>query len=741
MKIVNLSELSFAYLQGKVRPPRDTLTLIVKGTYELSPGGVATLLEEQPFSTGSAPYPDDEEGTGPPRYESDFAYFKPAADVIVVGSCHAPGGRPVERCPVTVEVGRLTRKLAVFGDRTWVPGVLRYSVDGPEPFREMPLRWENSFGGAKCEQNPMGKGHRKSARKAKDAPWELPNIEDPRHLIRAPADQPPPVGLAPISPDWTERRDKLGTYDDEWLEKHWPWFPDDFDWSYYNAAPRAQQVKDYLEGDEGLYFENMHAEHPEYECSLPATRARCFIDEEDPDTAGGRRFREVPLNLDTLWVDMDAEQLVLVWRGVARVRSDDLEEIRHLLIGAEDLDQDPAEVDAWQDRLDAHLAAEAAEYEAEPPTGEPAERPPREEIDAEIAKMESAVQAEVVAAGLKVDDKPPKPTPEAAEYEADLLKKVELDKVFAQPEAEAEITREQVEQRAAAGESLEGEDLAGMDLSGAALAGAKLGGAVLTGAVLTGADLSGVDLTEARLDKADLSEAKLTGATLAEADLTEANCAGADLSGAILDGASLENGSMAGAKLHGASAVATVFAGSDLASARLDEANLENADLTGCKLNGALFPAAVLRNASFEEARGEQVDLSGADLTELRAEGCALPGADLRRAEGRESIWTGADLEEADLRYAPMAGADFSGANLAGADLFGADMPGARFVKTDLREARLKQMNLFQGSLERADLTAADARGSNLYGAETLDAILDDVRLKGANLKMTKLAK
>ena len=41
---------------------------------------------------------------------------------------------------------------------------------------------------------------------------------------------------------------------------------------HFNAAPREQQVKDYLKGDEWLAMENLHPEHAVYRCRLPGLR-------------------------------------------------------------------------------------------------------------------------------------------------------------------------------------------------------------------------------------------------------------------------------------------------------------------------------------------------------------------------------------------------------------------------------------------------------------------------------------
>lgn len=85
---------------------------------------------------------------GPVSYRKlpDLIGYKPGTDVVVHGSARPP--EPVSRMTVSVEVGdHPPHRAEVFGRR-----VCRY-VNGspvftdPEPFEEMPLRYENAYGG------------------------------------------------------------------------------------------------------------------------------------------------------------------------------------------------------------------------------------------------------------------------------------------------------------------------------------------------------------------------------------------------------------------------------------------------------------------------------------------------------------------------------------------------------------------------------------------------------------------
>ena len=170
-----------------------------------------------------------------------------------------------------------------------------------------------------------------------------------------------PAGFGPLGRMWATRFAKMGTYTGRYRETRWPWFPEDFDWSHCNAAPEEMQFDGYLRGDEDLYCENLHPVHSEYHCRLPGLRVRCFLNKQAGAETDETRFDEVPMNLDTLWVDMDAGKLVLLWRGWAEVLSEDYEEVQDIFIMSEPLDQQPAPVEqCYRQFLDKKVEEEKA---------------------------------------------------------------------------------------------------------------------------------------------------------------------------------------------------------------------------------------------------------------------------------------------------------------------------------------------------------------------------------------------
>jgi hypothetical protein len=444
MRYVNLTPFPGAYIAGRLNFPGHSVTLLVKGTFDLCPGKAAEPSAEQPFPTGDEYYPDDDEQKGGPRYENDFAYFKPRTDILLAGRCWSAGGKPVPACRVTFRVGPHARSLYVYGDRFWKgPSGLR-AISAPVPFTSKELRYENSFGGPGYEYNPAGKGSAEITNQAGDRVWPLPNIEDPEHLIDSPESRPDPAGLGPLGRMWTLRASRMGSYGGDWKNTRWPWFPRDFDWSHFNAAPPGMQVEGYLRGDEPLFFENLHPKFPRYESRLPGLRVRVFLNRLVEADSGEMKFSEVPLRLDTLWADMDNEKLVLLWRGSAEVKNEEMEEIRHVFIMSEPVASEPASLQQCCELYLAALAKEEEGFAAEP---EKPEAP--EEAAAKIAVPGIAAAAPGIAAAETTEEAPAEPEeipsldPDAIKSQAKaIMAKAGITMDTLSPEARDQMDRE-----------------------------------------------------------------------------------------------------------------------------------------------------------------------------------------------------------------------------------------------------------------------------------------------------------
>jgi hypothetical protein len=366
-------------------------SVIARGTFDIRPSRAAVALAKQPpLAVTDVPADEGDPTVVPARYESDFVPFKPRADCLCVGTAHPPGGA-APRCVVSFAVGRdFEKKILVVGDRQWVPlGGSRLGATEPAMFRSMPVTFANAYGGrdmtaqdagANFPLNPSGRGYAVSAKTAIGQP--LPNLEDPARLLLDWNDRVKPRAFGPVGRTWQPRLGRAGTFDAHWQRERAPLPPADFSDRYYNAAPDDQQLEHYLRGDEEVRLTNLHPVHSTLKFRLPGWRLRAIVASAGSDdwAAPGIALREVKVNLDTLWVDADALQLVLVWRARINPRPG---EARVLLVqGHHDSTLIPPDIfGPVLLRLDAeHAEAERMEAELQL---EESEEEEREDVDEE----------------------------------------------------------------------------------------------------------------------------------------------------------------------------------------------------------------------------------------------------------------------------------------------------------------------------------------------------------------------
>ena len=790
MNTLNQTPFGFATVVGRMSYPAHSVTLIVKGAFDLHAGGLATLAEDQPTPAGDEYFPGDEEQTGAPRYESDFAHFKPAADLLLVGACHAPDGHPTRECRATFGVGATERSLLVSGDRRWDPKQRRPTLTAPERFTEMELRYENSFGGEGFEPNPVGKGYLDNPKQAVKLGLALPNIRDERARIERPGSPLEPVTFGPLSRRWEQRFSKMGSYEPPWLKTRWPWFPEDFDWTHFNAAPEAMQVPGYLRGDEEVYLENLHPERAEYRSRLPGLRVRCFLNQaDDPrsdEAASG--FREVSMKLDTLWIDAEEEKLILVWRGHAEVLSEDHEELKYVFIVSEALKEPAASLEACRQQfvqawiedegeededdeddseevpeVEPAAASEAAQEIESPASPDAATDAGEAEIDYDAEHEKARVQLRQAYEKAGIDpDNPPELGPKEKKIQARFLKAIgftdaDMGEAGIAPGDVPASNPAELKELALLREKL------GIPEQPAAEAPEEGGD--------TGQDPEEPgEWTRERVEQRvargegfagdDLSELDLSGLDLKGVDFTGAVLAGAVLKGAVLDGARMKDADLSGANLTGASMKAV-----DLQHADLTAAHLAGADLSDAVLNDAVFESARLETAVLARVTANDADFTEADLTGANLDGSTLDGADFsastlerasfRRASLKEAFVEGASgtgviMDRADLTELRAAeGTDFTRGSFREviapdsiwheAKLDGADFSYARMEEADFTRASLVGAEFFAADMRAARLTRANLRGAhlvemNLFEGSLAKASLVDADLSGSNM-------
>ena len=294
---------------------RPILTPIVKATFDVDLQGRCTIAEEQ-RAVDFAGSLYGEPGVSSYRVEPETAFFKAATDVVLVGHAHAAHAG-AEYVDVEFRVGPVGKWVRAWGDR-FASG-RQGKPTPPAAFEVIPLTYERAFGGWDTTadnpdhhgyepRNPVGVGFRtKKGTVTEGDPW--PNLEDPYDPIRALGPEGKPAGFGFVSPDWQPRASLAGTYDEQWAQQRSPLLPLDFDRRFFNAASEGMVVSGYLLGNEAVV---VRGATPDgywgfYLPGIAAPKAHVRM------KMGDDRLMET--RLDTVLVDADERQVVLLWRN------------------------------------------------------------------------------------------------------------------------------------------------------------------------------------------------------------------------------------------------------------------------------------------------------------------------------------------------------------------------------------------------------------------------------------------
>lgn len=771
--------------QSRADDPRVmTATFFLRAEYRLRHGETPEPVRDRPVvCSGDVLHEDPARGLA---YAADYVPHKPAGEWTMIGTAHSAGYGSTDRFGVRVRVGDHAKMIDVVGDRSWLPTLLRWRPGPAAAVGSIALGYDRAWGGPSYAANPLGRGHSGDA---------MPNLEIPGAWVDSRSSRAAPAGFGPLPAAWPQRRKWMGRYSARWVRDHWPWLPPDFDYRFFMAAPEDQWIDGYFRGDEPLVFEQMHPHHAVYQSRLPGMRARCFVTQRRNagvnGSVGGElgpeckdaEFREVPLNLDTLGIDLDKENLVLVWRGCLPVASLKLLDIEHVLAFLEPLDSPDVGPAHYRVILENHLASavdvplvEAAAVRAQIDAAIAQGAKERAEFDArmadQLAKTEELAAAttermiaDAKAAGMNqhLPGLPAGPNPLASPGEAIDELKAELARLEAITDVDVSRHAEGVRNAIAGMEEvaalaagvsaeLHAREVAivsqipaeflkvrrlapgiPVDLDAARSLG--LAQWDLTGVDFSGLDLTGVNFQGAVLVGATFVSAKLARATFSGANLTNANLTDADLCGATLDDADLTAALVSGTTWAGASLSGTKLSGLLLPGADFSGVSGVRADFSKTVLTSASFLNAVLERADFSAATVERADFSGArleraDFGGARAAGIVMRGAVLINVRARE---------KADFRCAVATGvmADDSAwgtSTLDGADFRQATLQRAQFSEASLRGAMFDRCNLAHAVFDDADVEGGILTHANLLRATFDRAILTNARLDGSNL-------
>lgn len=340
MQIVNQTPFVAGWTQGFGPDCRERVVVAVRATYRLeSAGEPEPLLAETQAPLLEADVFGDDPAFDAPRFENDFALFKPRCDVLLRGCAHAPNGVPAPTIEVALRVGACQKAFRVTGPRVWS----RTLMDGaraspPVPFIDQEISYDVAFGGTDIHPtdpskirsylpNPCGSGYCQfSANLDQMALAVTEAIDDP---ITRPDGNYSPMAFGPLGRHWVPRLGYAGTYDQRWRENKLPFLPDDFDWQYFQAAPLDQQIP-YPSGGESIVLLNLGASGP------IVTR----VPERGVTVVFVRHRGEAltrPANLDTLLLEPELDRMTLVWRATCPMKRD-VFELREMVV----LDSDPA---------------------------------------------------------------------------------------------------------------------------------------------------------------------------------------------------------------------------------------------------------------------------------------------------------------------------------------------------------------------------------------------------------------
>lgn len=315
---------------------RPALVAVTRATFELRRRALVLAEKQEPIPIAGVLSSDDA-AVSSWKFEPETSYMKPGTDVVLIGSAVAMRSQTTEM-DVGIQVGRVSQKAKVIGDRVWTRGG---GMTSPLPFERIPLVWERSFGGwdrtagtperpAFEPRNPVGTGFRSTSGTFEDG-VRLPNVEHPLDRLSSYGQVVTPVGFGFVSADWAPRAAFAGTYDATWVKERMPLLPKDFDRRFYNAAAPGLVSPLYLKGGEPVALVGLSAMGT-LDFSLPVVpppRIKVALHR--------REDADVKTVLDTVVIDMNEDRVFLTFRGHLLLR-DGPHDVKAIRIAVDALD-------------------------------------------------------------------------------------------------------------------------------------------------------------------------------------------------------------------------------------------------------------------------------------------------------------------------------------------------------------------------------------------------------------------
>lgn len=290
--------------------------MVLKATFALKPGAILKPLAEQPDLELNDLWAG-EELRSELLYPSDLIPYKPATDVMVVGTARPEGGQACPQWLAQLYIEhKLNKIVRLLGPREWQhQGRQGWQLSPPTATDAVPLRWQRAWGGMLGDgdepdslwpANPLGMGFLGPQAPDPERRYPAPQLELPDQPLTA-IDQPiAAAGFMPVPGCFAERLALAGTYDEQWEKNVAPNIPFDMDLGYWNCAPRDQIIDPYLNGDETLWLVGL-LPTGRVSFRLPGYDLKAILTHENDDK------EMVPLRLDTVLIDLDRMRVTLRW--------------------------------------------------------------------------------------------------------------------------------------------------------------------------------------------------------------------------------------------------------------------------------------------------------------------------------------------------------------------------------------------------------------------------------------------
>lgn len=312
----------------KMAPGRQFCDVVLaKARFELTPDGISRSARSAELCLADTHRNESDPLGSSLAQAGDLIVGKPGADIYVSGL--ARRARPARYWGVRVTLGPQAQPLAHYecaatGPRHWRHSLLSgWQLSETEPTQAVPIEYELSYGGSKpdskkpadewerFEPNPSGTGF-SFEHFARDQTPAAPQWESASAFASMKSKEL--VGLGPVARFWTSRKQFIGTYDEAWQREQLKDgviadYPADFDLRFFQCAHPKLQTAAPLKGDEALHLEGLLPTATPLSTRLPGLAVLAAL-----GTEGAQGHQQVRVPLDTVHIDLEENELKLVWR-------------------------------------------------------------------------------------------------------------------------------------------------------------------------------------------------------------------------------------------------------------------------------------------------------------------------------------------------------------------------------------------------------------------------------------------